>query len=100
MAATMLSMQTSRLAAGAAARAAAKPAASGVVSAPRAAGVVARASKQQLWYPGTCPQWSYRPGGSDVEADAHKDRARGRCDDRTSMIARSTLNQIVFVAAM
>ena len=52
MAATMLSMQTSRLAAGAAR--AAKPAAAGVTSvAPRAAGVVARAEKQNLWYPGT-----------------------------------------------
>lgn len=56
MAATMLSMQTSRLAAGAAR--AAKPAGvtSSSVAAPRAAGVVARAEKQNLWYPGTC-EW-------------------------------------------
>ena len=50
----MLSMQTSRLAAGTAR--AAKPA-SGVApaagAAPRAARVVARAEKQNLWYPGT-----------------------------------------------
>ena len=59
MAATMLSIQTSRLAAGAAR----KPVSG---AAPRAAGVVARAGKQQLWYPGTCPQLFYRPGGADA----------------------------------
>lgn len=77
MAATMLSMQTSRLAARQALSSKPNAAGAPVVSAPRA-GVVARAEKQNLWYPGAF--FMSRPwplGRGESKTEAHNGRARG-----------------------